>query len=87
MTKELTNTISNASDISLLKDIDVMGVKPGAALANEITTLTKNRDIDLSKNIPLVRILVESYLQIYNAVTKYIIKNNNMFNFSISRFN
>jgi len=76
MTRELTNTISNASNISLLKDIDVMGVKPGAALANEITTLTKNRDINLSKNIPLIRILVESYLQIYNAVTKYIIKNN-----------
>jgi len=76
ITKELTNKISNVSNISLLKDIDIMGVKPGAALANEITTLTKNRDLDLSKNLSLVQILVESYLQIYNASSNYIINNN-----------
>jgi hypothetical protein len=75
MTTNLTNVICDMSKISMLKDIDVLGVKPGAALANEITTLTKNRDIDLSKNRQLIRILVESYLQIYNAVTKFIIKN------------
>jgi hypothetical protein len=75
MTIKLSNVISDASNISMLKDIDVLGVKPGAALANEITTLTKNRDIDLNKNIRLVRVLVESYLQIYNAVTRFIIIN------------
>ena len=75
MTANLSNVICNASNISMLKDIDVQGVKPGAALANEITTLTKNRDIDLNKNKRLVRVLVESYLQIYNAVTKFIIVN------------
>ena len=75
MTNKLTNAISDAPSISMLKDINVLDVKPGAALANEITTLTKNRDLDLSKNRLLVRILVESYLQIYNAVTNYIINN------------
>ena len=75
MTANLHRAISNASNISMLKDINVLGVKPGAALANEITTLTKNRDIDLNKNRSLVRVLVESYLQIYNAVTKFIIVN------------
>ena len=75
MTDNLTNAISEAPNISMLKDINVLDVKPGAALANEITTLTKNRDLDLSKNRLLVRILVESYLQIYNAVTNYIINN------------
>ena len=76
MTQKLTNAISDATNISRLKDVDVAGIKPGAALANEITTLTKNRDIDLSKNSLLIQILLESYLQIYNAVTNYIIKNN-----------
>ena len=75
MTANLSNAISNASNISMLKEINVLGVKPGAALANEITTLTKNRDIDLNKNRSLVRVLVESYLQIYSAVTKFIIVN------------
>jgi len=75
MTDNLINAISEASNILMLKDINVLDVKPGAALANEITTLTKNRDLDLSKNIPLVRILIESYLQVYNAVTSYIINN------------
>ena len=76
MTQKLTNAIGDATNVSLLKDIDVAGIKPGAALANEITTLTKNRDIDLSKNSLLVQNLIESYLQIYSAVTNYIIKNN-----------
>jgi hypothetical protein len=75
MTINLSNVISIASNISMLKNIDVLGVKPGAALANEITTLTKNRDLDLNKNKLLVRILVESYLQVYNAVTNFIIVN------------
>ena len=75
MTDNLTNAISEAPNISMLKDINVLDVKPGAALANEITTLTKNRDLDLSKNILLARILIESYLQIYNAATNYIINN------------
>ena len=43
MTDNLTNAISEAPNISMLKDINVLDVKPGAALANEITTLTKNR--------------------------------------------
>lgn len=76
MAEKLTILISDTSNISLLRDIDIEGVKPGAALANEITTLTKNREINLSKNIPIVRILIESYLQIYSAATNYIIENN-----------
>ncbi len=75
MTDNLVNAISETPNISMLKDINVLNIKPGAALANEITTLTKNRDLDLSENILLVRILIESYLQIYNAVTNYIINN------------
>ena len=34
VTDELSNAISQSSDISMLKDIDVRGIKPGAALAN-----------------------------------------------------
>ena len=43
MTDNLTNAISEAPNISMLKDINVLDVKPGAALANEITTLTKKK--------------------------------------------
>jgi hypothetical protein len=75
MTEKFIDLISDASSISLLKNIDIAGIKPGAALANEITTLTKNRDIDLSMNTSLVRVLVESYFQVYSAVTNYIAKN------------
>lgn len=76
MTDCLHEVISNASSILLLKDINLAGITPGAALANEITTLTKNRDIDPSKNQLLTRILIQSYLQVYNATTKFILENN-----------
>ena len=76
MTDDLFDVISNASSILHLKDVNLKGITPGAALANEITTLTKNRDIDPSKNKHLMRILIESYLQVYNATTKFILENN-----------
>lgn len=75
MADGLYKVISNASSISLLKDVNFAGITPGAALANEITTLTKNRDIDLSKNQLLIRILIESYLQVYSATVKFILEN------------
>jgi len=75
MTDSFYKVINNASSISLLEDVNLAGITPGAALANEITTLTKNRDIDPSKNQILIRILIESYLQVYSATTKFILEN------------
>jgi hypothetical protein len=75
MTDCLYEVTGNASSILFLRDVNLAGVAPGAALANEITTLTKNRDIDPSKNQLLTRILIESYLQVYSATIKLILEN------------
>lgn len=75
MTDKLTTAIGDIPSISMLKNLNVMGVSPGAALANEITTLTKNKDLDLNKNHFLIKNLIESYLEIYNAVIKFTTTN------------
>jgi len=75
-TVKLVAEISSINKVSMLQTINFDGINPGAALANEITTLTKNKDIELQKNILLIELLIRSYLQVYSATTNFIKQNN-----------
>jgi hypothetical protein len=68
----LMRELETFSNISQLKNLTASGVNPGPALANEITTLTKNRDLDLSLNKRLIERLIQSYLQVYSATVLFI---------------
>jgi len=64
--------ITNLSELYKLKINHIM---PGAAIANEIVNHSKNRDIDLTKNINLSMKLIESYLNVYFATKEYLTQN------------
>jgi len=55
-----------------LKDLNYKGIKPGPALVNEIATITRNIDFEINRYKKLFRILIESYLQVYDATIKII---------------
>lgn len=75
MTAKLVAKINYINNVSMLQSINSDGINPGAALANEITTLTKNKDIELQKNTSLIELLTRSYLQVYSATNIFINKN------------
>jgi len=66
--------LDSYSNLSQLNELDNLGIRPGPALANEITTLTKDRDLNLASNKKLIRELLESYLQVYSATILFIQK-------------
>jgi hypothetical protein len=68
--------IKTFTDLGDLKKLEFQEIFPGAALANEITSVTKSRDFDFVKNLSLIEILLRSYLQIYSAVLIFIRENN-----------
>lgn len=73
--KSLIRQSHSIINLSQLKRLNYLGVQPGPGLANEITTLTKNRDLDFSANRGLMIQLIQSYLEVYSATTKYATKN------------
>ena len=50
-------------------------ISPGSALANELTTLLKNRNIDFKKNRKIIEILIRSYLEVYQSTKKFLESN------------
>ena len=68
--------IKTFTDLGDLKKLEFQEIFPGAALANEITSVTKSRDFDFIKNLGLIEILLRSYLQIYSAVLIFIREHN-----------
>jgi len=72
MTRPLMDEINSFSNLSQLRGLAVSEIQPGPALANEITTLTKNRDLNLSLNKKLIKVLIQSYLEVYSATTLFI---------------
>jgi hypothetical protein len=47
-------------------------ISPGSALANELTTLLKNRNIDFRKSRKIIETLVRSYLEVYQSTRKFL---------------
>lgn len=74
---ELMGQIKSMNTISDLKELRYLEITPGPALANEITSLTKDRDLDLQTNRRLIMILIYSYLEVYSA-TKIKIQENSI---------
>ena len=68
----LMKQIDSLKNISEFKSLSFEGINPGPALANEITTITKNRNIELDKINQTLALLVESYLEVYNATQKFL---------------
>lgn len=60
-----------------LVSLNYDSISPGSALANELTTLLKNRDIDFKKNRKIIEILIRSYLEVYQS-TKNLLERNNI---------
>jgi hypothetical protein len=58
--------------ISEVRQIDLEGIRPGPAIVNELTTITKNRDFDPKQNLRLMALLCESYLQVFQATVNLI---------------
>ena len=75
VTEKFISQVQSMKSISELKELSYLDIKPGPALANEITNLTKDRDINLLSNQTLIRKLLLSYLEVYSA-TKIKIQNN-----------
>ena len=74
----LSKLMPQIENFSILKELDSLnfsGVKPGPALANEITTITKSRDFNFKHNVKIIEHLLRSYLQVYSSTDKFIMNN------------
>ena len=71
----VSHLIPQIENFTILKELDSLnffGVKPGPALANEITTITKSRNFNFRLNVDLVEYLLKSYLEVYSSADKFI---------------
>ena len=75
--KKLIEQVKSMNSISALKELRYLEIAPGTALANEITNLTKDRDLDLRSNWTLIKKIIYSYLEVYSA-TKIEIQDKNI---------
>jgi hypothetical protein len=71
----LKSQLSKANTLADLQNLEVSGVKPGSALANEIVTLTQDRNLSIRNNRSLILKMIRSYLEIYSATQSEISKN------------
>lgn len=72
--QEFTQQLNQISNISMLPSLQFDSIKPGAAIANEIITYTKDENVNLLKNQKLMIFLLRSYLEAYSH-TLILIKN------------
>lgn len=64
--EEFKQQLNQISNISMLPSLQFDSIKPGAAIANEIITYSKDNDMNLLKNHKLVIFLLRSYLEVYS---------------------
>jgi hypothetical protein len=69
--------VSFVYTVDELRQLSFTGSKIGQVLVNEITTITKNRSFKPTEHLSLLKLLIESYLQVYSA-TLLLIKQNNL---------
>jgi hypothetical protein len=67
--------IEKVTNIEELKSLNYLGINPGPALINEIATITKNINFSVISNKKLVEVLIESYLEVYDATIKILTNN------------
>lgn len=67
--------IEKISTLEDLRKLEIADLNPSSALANEIVSLTKFRNADLSKVRIQIRKLLRSYLEVYNATYLFVEKN------------
>lgn len=72
MTSIFMDKVKVITTLEHLGDLNHLGIKPGPALINEIATVTKNIDFKINSHKKLFKILIESYLQVYDATIKII---------------
>ena len=58
--------LNKISNISMLSSLQFDSIKPGAAVANEIITYSKDSDVNLLEIQKLVIFLLRSYLEVYS---------------------
>ena len=61
-----TQKLNQISNISMLPSLQFDSIKPGAAIANEIISYSKDDDVNLMENQKLVIFLLRSYLEVYS---------------------
>ncbi len=73
--KEFLNQFTTVFTLRDLENLNFDGVKPGSALANELATISKDRDFNFKANMPLVCTLLRSYLEVFSAAGEFISMN------------
>lgn len=74
-TSKFMHKIEKVTNIEELKSLNHLDINPGPALINEIATITKNIDFSVISNKKLLEVLIESYLEVYDATIKILTNN------------
>lgn len=72
---KFSSQLKNITDVAKLATLNVQGIKPGTAVANELVSLVHDRDLNVQLYSDLVVSFIRSYLAIYFSTRDYILKN------------
>lgn len=73
--QEFENQISKIDSLDDLQGLKYGDLNPSSALANEVVSMTKFRDADLSRVRIQIGMLLRSYLEVYSATSIFLMKN------------
>ena len=75
MVDGFSDQLKNISDVAQLSTLNIDGIEPGAAVANELVTLVPDRDLSVINYLDLIILLIQSYLIVYSSTKNHISKN------------